>query len=96
MSDVKLQDILKIIHREDILDEDLIYADEFAINEGLIKTWPLDKTISILQSSHFKVQPIEGKNKYELIIPKNNIDRLDKCITLSSNLGWFPSYRIEN
>ena len=89
---VKLESILKIMHRTDLLDEDLIYSDEFAINEGLTRTWPLDKTISLLKSSKFNAVTVSGKNKYELILPVKNSDRLSKAIVISNNMGWFPSY----
>lgn len=89
---VKLESILKILHNTEILDEDLIYADEFALNEGLVRSWPIDKTISMLKSSKFNVILVSGKNKYELILPVKNIDRLKKATEISNNMGWFPSY----
>lgn len=87
---MKISSIRKIIELESILDEDLIYEDEFDLNEGLIKSWPLDKTMSVLRSSKFDVRPIA--NKFELTLTIKNFDNLSKCIVLSNNLGWFPSY----
>jgi len=72
-----------------ILDETLIYSDEFALNEGLITTWPLEKTISVLRSSKFNVHPMKN-NTFKLVL--SSYQRLNKAITLASNLGWFPSY----
>lgn len=89
---LKLRNILKIIEAESVLDEMDIFREEYLINEGLIKTWPLDKTVSILKSSKIECDKYKDKNVFHVILEKNSPKNLDQILTITNNLGWFPSY----
>lgn len=62
------------------------YADEYAINEGLIKSYPIESVMSTFSRAGFKVSKKENK---ATIRWSNSIDRKWLNSRLQS-LGWYP------
>lgn len=84
---MKLKDALGKIDLFDYDDEYEIFLDEYLINEGLIKSWPIDKTISLIKSNGFECDKTD--NIFHVLTDQSKIEKL---IKLSNNLGWFASY----
>lgn len=66
-----------------------------AVNEGLIRTEDINKTINILSKSYPSSRIYNGGDDehIEIIIPAENLDRskIVDLLTLINNLGWYPS-----
>jgi hypothetical protein len=71
------------------------YKDEYELNlqEGLIKTTNIGKTIELLRKffKHGFEYQREG-NTFEVTLNQINKDILNKFLRDTNNLGWFPSY----
>lgn len=73
----------------------------FQINEGLIKTYPIEKTIrdisNLISSYNIKFNIINLIDKFEIELDDiNSIDNFDKILdiilsSLFNQYGWFPS-----
>lgn len=88
---MKLKEIIAKIDLYDLNEEYEIFIEEYLINEGLIKTWPIDKSVSILKSSKYQCDIDKQKeNCFNLQLFKEQ--SLDRMLVQTNNLGWFPSY----
>lgn len=72
-----------------------LYKEEYDLNlqEGLIKTTNIGKTINILKSSFdsgFEYQ--KNGNTFEVTLYQIDKSALVKFLKYINNLGWFPSY----
>jgi len=59
---------------------------QFILNEGLIKIQPKEKVLQILKK--FNPKP---SNNSQFLIPLINSEQLPEILTLTNNLGYFPS-----
>lgn len=69
------------------------------LNEGLIKTFDIDKTIEILNNTLINMGWIsieKDMNTFSILLEElKNINGFDILFTSANNLGWFPSsYRL--
>jgi hypothetical protein len=76
-----------------------LYGEEYNLNleEGLIKTIEIGKAISILKKQFQDINVYIYKINKEINSFKINIDRpsfkiIKKILTISNNLGWYPSF----
>lgn len=72
-----------------------VYKEEYELNlqEGLIKTTNIGKTINLLRSSFdFGFEYQRDNNTFEVIFHQINKNILNKFLKYINNLGWFPSY----
>lgn len=89
---MKIRSIIDTINMIDDDDEYDVFIEENLLNEGLLKTWPLDKTISILKNHKVECDQYKDKNVFHVLIDSNNRRTPDEIIALANNLGWIPSY----
>ena len=72
-----------------------VYKEEYELNlqEGLIKTTNIGKTINLLKSSFdFGFEYQRDNNTFEVTFHQIDKSNLDKFLKYANNLGWFPSY----
>ncbi len=67
--------------------ERMVYADQFALNEGLILTHPVIKALRVLDNSGFYVSETD-ENKFYVECSYTTTD-FDKLLKITQNLGWF-------
>lgn len=93
-----LRDLMKTLNIYNPHEEYDIYYDEFLLNEGLIRTTNLNQTISVLKQNRVDCDSEDDENVFNIRIDSSNGESLDKILSLTNNLGWFPSYMyyIEN
>ena len=89
---MKLKDILNSAAVYGLNEEYDIFIDEYLINEGLIKTWPIEKTISILRSHKIECDIFEDENVFHAMFGKVSNRIPEEIFALVNNMGWFPSY----
>lgn len=73
-----------------------LYKPEFKIYEGLILSHPLYKVVSILNKQYLLSNINYQKNTFNLNLDFDvnlnySIIQLNKLITLTNNLGWYPA-----
>ena len=76
-----------------------IYKEEYDLNiqEGLIKTTNIGKTINLLRSSFdFGFEYQRNNNTFEVTFHQIDKNTLNKFLKYANNLGWFPSYITTN
>lgn len=89
---MKLKDLMKTLNIYEQSDEYDIFYEEFLINEGLIRTTNLNQTVSILKRNRIDCDVSDKENAFNIRIDSDRSDELDRILTLTNNLGWFPSY----
>jgi hypothetical protein len=65
------------------------YKDQFKLNEGLILTHPLNKTLNVLDKSGYYIVEPKNENIFHIIVDEDT--DITKLMKIASNLGWFPS-----
>lgn len=71
------------------------YKEEYDLNleEGLIKTTPIGKAMSILQKKFdFGFEYLKDHNSFRVTFHNISENKLQEFIKYTDNLGWFPSY----
>lgn len=92
---IKLSDIINSPSFYDISEEYDIFEHEYLLNEGLIKTWPIEKTVSVLKRAGIECDQYNDMNVFNILVHTDdakNIKTVNQALTLANNLGWFPSY----
>lgn len=88
---IKLKDLVEQLNIYNINDDYYIFEDEFKLNEGLITTWPIKKTVSILKSKGVEVDEYDNNMFHVIIYPKSKLNFL-QTLQITNNFGWFPAY----
>ena len=86
---MNLQSIVNTIKLEVESDLYEIYKDQFQLNEGLIVSWPIEKTISILRRDKLNVSGIDNN---AFLINFKDKSKINNVLVKTNNLGWFPAY----
>lgn len=89
---MKLSELVESLNIYTFEEEYEIFYDQFLLNEGLIKTNPIDKTVSILKSNRIRCDKFKDENVFHVELTKKSPKTLDQILSLTNNLGWFPSY----
>lgn len=70
------------------------YNEQKLLNEGLILTHPIDKSISVLEKTGYDVVIVgkneSFKNRFFVQVNNHNVD-IDKLWKITNNLGWYCS-----
>jgi hypothetical protein len=75
------------------------YKEEYELNiqEGLIKTTNIGKTLNLLQKAFpdFYIRKMKS-NTFAIDAKELNQDTLNKILQYANNLGWFPSWIVSS
>ena len=68
------------------------YEDQYIINEGLIRTWPIDRSLKILKNNKIQCEQVPDQNIFYIDFLYNSKISIETVLELINNVGWFPSY----